>query len=120
MTDALPLEPGSAPEPGRPVALSALVARATAPNPGIMTGPGTNTYLAGTDELVVVDPGPDDPGHLDALAELGSGQVRWIVVTHTHPDHAPGAAGLALPVIAVRIAAAIDCAAPATRCGSPR
>jgi glyoxylase-like metal-dependent hydrolase (beta-lactamase superfamily II) len=95
MSHALVLEPSGAPEPGRPVALSARVARATAPNPGMMTGPGTNTYLVGTTELAVVDPGPDDAGHLDALAELGAGRIRWIVVTHTHPDHAPGAAGLA-------------------------
>ena len=94
MTQALPLEPDRRPRPGRPVALSALVVRATAPNPGMMTGPGTNTYLVGTGELAVVDPGPDDAGHLDALAELGSGRIRWVVVTHTHPDHAPGAAGL--------------------------
>ena len=77
------------------MALCASVVRVTAPNPGIMTGPGTNTYLVGTHELVVVDPGPDDAGHLDALAESGAGRIRWIVVTHTHPDHAPGAAGLA-------------------------
>lgn len=77
------------------MAVSPLVVRMTAPNPGMMTGPGTNTYLVGTDTLVVVDPGPDDDGHLDALAELGAGRVRTIVVTHTHPDHAPGAAGLA-------------------------
>jgi glyoxylase-like metal-dependent hydrolase (beta-lactamase superfamily II) len=77
------------------VALSALVVRATAPNPGMMTGPGTNTYLVGTDQLAVIDPGPDDAGHLDLLAGLGAGRIRWIVVTHTHPDHAPGAAGLA-------------------------
>ncbi len=95
MSHALVLEPSGAPEPGRPVALSARVARATAPNPGMMTGPGTNTYLVGTTELAVVDPGPDDVGHLDVLAELGAGRIRWIVVTHTHPDHAPGAAGLA-------------------------
>jgi len=95
VTDALPVEPASVPEPGRPVALSALVARATAPNAGMMTGPGTNSYLVGTDELAVVDPGPDDASHLDALAELGAGRIRWVVVTHTHPDHAPGAAGLA-------------------------
>jgi len=92
---APPLEPAGAPEPGRPVALSALVVRATAPNPGMMTGPGTNSYLVGTDELVVVDPGPDHADHLDSLAELGSGRIRWVVVSHTHPDHAPGAAGLA-------------------------
>ena len=95
MTPALALDPGRVPEPGRPAALSALVARVTAPNPGMMTGPGTNSYLVGSDALAVVDPGPDDAGHLDALAELGGGRIRWIVVTHTHPDHAPGAAGLA-------------------------
>jgi glyoxylase-like metal-dependent hydrolase (beta-lactamase superfamily II) len=61
----------------------------------MMTGPGTNSYLVGTDEVAMVDPGPDDAGHLDTLAELGAGRIRWIVVTHTHPDHAPGAAGLA-------------------------
>lgn len=60
-----------------------------------MTGPGTNSYLVGTDEVVVVDPGPDDAGHLDTLADLGAGRIGAIVVTHTHPDHAPGAAGLA-------------------------
>jgi glyoxylase-like metal-dependent hydrolase (beta-lactamase superfamily II) len=87
--------PAAVPEPGRPVALSALVVRATAPNPGVMTGPGTNTYLVGSGQLAVVDPGPDDAGHLDAVAELGDGRIRWVVVTHTHPDHAPGAAGLA-------------------------
>jgi glyoxylase-like metal-dependent hydrolase (beta-lactamase superfamily II) len=95
LSPALPLDPSQPPEPGRPVALSALVVRLTAPNPGMMTGPGTNTYLVGTDTLVVVDPGPADEGHLDALAELGAGRIRAIVVTHTHPDHAPGASGLA-------------------------
>ncbi len=95
MSAAPPLEPAAAPEPGRPVALSASVVRVTAANPGMMTGPGTNTYLVGTDDLVALDPGPDDGAHLDALAELGAGRIRWIVVTHTHPDHSPGAAGLA-------------------------
>ena len=83
------------PEPGRPLALSPLVVRATAPNPGMMTGPGTNSYLVGTDEIAVVDPGPDEPSHVDTLVALGAGRIRWIVVTHTHPDHAPGAAPLA-------------------------
>jgi glyoxylase-like metal-dependent hydrolase (beta-lactamase superfamily II) len=88
-------DPAAPAAPGRPVALSSLVVRATAPNPGMMTGPGTNTYLVGTGQLAVVDPGPDVASHLDDVAALGSGRVRWIVVTHTHPDHAPGAAGLA-------------------------
>jgi glyoxylase-like metal-dependent hydrolase (beta-lactamase superfamily II) len=85
----------SVPVPGRPVALSERVVRLTAPNPGMMTGPGTNSYLVGTGELAVVDPGPDHAGHVGALAEAGAGRIRWIVVTHTHPDHAPGSAALA-------------------------
>jgi glyoxylase-like metal-dependent hydrolase (beta-lactamase superfamily II) len=81
-------------DPG-PRSVAGGVVRITAANPGIMTGPGTNTYLVGTDELAVIDPGPDQPDHLDAIAEAGGGRIRWILVTHTHPDHAPGAAGLA-------------------------
>jgi glyoxylase-like metal-dependent hydrolase (beta-lactamase superfamily II) len=75
-------------------ALSPLVRRITAGNPGMMTGPGTNTYLVGIDEIVVIDPGPDDADHLDAIAGCGGDRIRWIVCTHTHPDHSPGAAGL--------------------------
>ena len=87
------------PEP-RPIvhgvasALSPLVRRIVAPNPGMMSGPGTNTYLVGIDEIVVVDPGPDDAGHLDAIAGCGGDRIRWIVCTHTHIDHFPGVAGL--------------------------
>jgi glyoxylase-like metal-dependent hydrolase (beta-lactamase superfamily II) len=80
--------------PGVARALTPLVRRIVAPNPGKMTGPGTNTYLVGIDEIAVVDPGPDDPGHLDAIAGCGGDRIRWIVCTHTHPDHSPGAAGL--------------------------
>jgi len=75
-------------------ALSPLVRRITAANPGMMTGPGTNTYLVGIDEIVVIDPGPDDATHLDAIAGCGGDRIRWIVCTHTHPDHSPGVAGL--------------------------
>lgn len=85
---AAPLVPGVA------RAVSPLVRRILAPNPGMMTGPGTNTYLVGVDEIVVIDPGPDDSSHLDAIAACGGDRVRWIVCTHTHPDHSPGAAGL--------------------------
>ncbi len=81
-------------DPG-PRSVAGGVVRITAANPGIMTGPGTNTYLVGRDELAVIDPGPDQSDHLDAVAEAGGGRIRWILVTHTHPDHAPGAAGLA-------------------------
>jgi glyoxylase-like metal-dependent hydrolase (beta-lactamase superfamily II) len=74
-----------------------MVRRILAPNPGVFTGPGTNTYLVGIDEVVVVDPGPDlgdDPSHLDAIVGCGSDRIRWIVCTHTHPDHSPAAAAL--------------------------
>ena len=79
----------------QPVALSPLVRRVLCGNPGMMTGPGTNTYLVGDHDLVVIDPGPDDPTHIEALAEVGAGRIRTIACTHTHPDHSPGAARLA-------------------------
>jgi glyoxylase-like metal-dependent hydrolase (beta-lactamase superfamily II) len=71
--------------------------RLTAPNPGLMTGPGTNSYVLGRSEVAVIDPGPDDEGHRAALlaAIAARGTLRWILVTHTHRDHAPGAAKLA-------------------------
>lgn len=75
-------------------ALSPLVRRIVAHNPSMMTGPGTNTYLVGIDEIVVIDPGPDEASHLDAIAGCGGDRIRWIACTHTHPDHSPGVAGL--------------------------
>jgi len=79
---------------GKAVVLSARVTRVLAPNPGFMTGPGTNSYLIGTQDIAVLDPGPASEAHVDALmkaaAELG-GRIRWIVLTHTHEDHAPAA-----------------------------
>jgi len=74
--------------------LDAAVARIIAPNAGVMTGPGTNTYLVGTHELIVIDPGPDDESHLRAILAAATGPIRWILCTHTHMDHAPGAARL--------------------------
>ncbi|HEV7888080.1 MAG TPA: MBL fold metallo-hydrolase [Acidimicrobiales bacterium] len=80
---------------GEVVQLTPNVRRVLAPNPGLYTGPGTNTYLVGTEDIAVIDPGPDDSEqHLDTVAEAGQGRIRWILVTHTHPDHSPGAAGL--------------------------
>ena len=80
--------------PGVARALSPMVRRIVAPNPGMMTGPGTNTYLVGVDEIAVIDPGPDDAEHLDTIAGCGGDRIRWILCTHTHSDHSPGAAGL--------------------------
>lgn len=62
-------------------------------NPGPLTGPGTNTWLYGLGEAVVIDPGPATPSHLDAVMAAASaiGPVAMIVVTHHHQDHAEGA-----------------------------
>jgi glyoxylase-like metal-dependent hydrolase (beta-lactamase superfamily II) len=60
-----------------------------------MTGPGTNTYLIGDADIVVIDPGPDDLAHLERIVEIAGGNIRYVVVTHSHRDHAPGAATLA-------------------------
>jgi glyoxylase-like metal-dependent hydrolase (beta-lactamase superfamily II) len=71
--------------------------RLTAPNPGLMTGPGTNSYVVGSSRLAVIDPGPDDESHRAALlaAVAERGELATILVTHSHRDHAPGAAALA-------------------------
>jgi glyoxylase-like metal-dependent hydrolase (beta-lactamase superfamily II) len=75
-------------------ALSPYIRRIVADNPGAMTGPGTNTYLVGIDEIAVIDPGPATDQHLDAIAGCGGDRIRWILLTHTHPDHSPGAVPL--------------------------
>jgi glyoxylase-like metal-dependent hydrolase (beta-lactamase superfamily II) len=80
---------------GRPVRLSDRVVRVTAPNPGMMTGPGTNTYLVGTEHLAVIDPGPDVDEHIDAVVRAAGGRLRAILVTHTHADHWPATTRLA-------------------------
>jgi glyoxylase-like metal-dependent hydrolase (beta-lactamase superfamily II)/8-oxo-dGTP pyrophosphatase MutT (NUDIX family) len=81
---------------GRAVRLSPRVVRVTAPNPGLMTGPGTNSYFVGSgDAWTVIDPGPADERHLQALLAAAPGRIERILVTHTHRDHSPGAAALA-------------------------
>jgi recombination protein RecT len=77
----------------RPVALLKNVMRLTAPNPGVMTGPGTNSYLVGdaSTGYICIDPGPGDEQHLRTLWQAAGGQIRAIVCTHSHPDHSPGA-----------------------------
>ena len=71
------------------------VRRIVAPNPSMMTGPGTNTYLFGRKEIAVLDPGPNKDIHLANIRARAGAPIRWILVTHTHPDHSPGAAPLA-------------------------
>lgn len=82
-------------QPGVPVTVAEGVRRLLAPNPGMMTGPGTNTYILGECDLTVIDPGPDIGGHIDAIERLAGGRLGRIIVTHTHPDHSPGARPLA-------------------------
>ena len=75
------------------VSLLKNVQRLTAPNPGVMTGPGTNSYLVGDPDTgyIVIDPGPADAEHLERLWRAAGGNIRLIVCTHSHPDHSPGA-----------------------------
>ncbi len=71
------------------------VQRLTAPNPGRMTGPGTNTYIVGEPgAYAVIDPGPDDPVHIERIAAIVGKDLKYILCTHSHPDHSPGAAPL--------------------------
>ena len=93
-----------------PVPLQKNLWRLTAPNPSVMTGPGTNSYVVGSVDLgfFVIDPGPADASHQQRLFDVTQGQIRGILCTHSHPDHSPGArplqalceqAGKAKPVI---------------------
>lgn len=80
---------------GEAVALSPRIRRLVAPNPGPMTGPGTNTYLVGHTQVAVIDPGPAIPEHIEAIVAAAGNNITHIVCTHTHPDHSPAAAVLA-------------------------
>ena len=83
--------------PGVPVRLSERVIRITANNGSMMTGPGTNTYLVGggtENEWAVIDPGPLDPTHVQAVLDAAPGPIRWIFATHTHNDHSPATVAL--------------------------
>ena len=96
--------------------LSALVASVLAPNPGPMTLGGTNTWVLGDPALgpvVVVDPGPEDDGHLGRVLEVAGGRVATVLLTHRHPDHSEGAASFAR-----RSGCAVRAVGPAWRTGS--
>ena len=77
----------------QPVPLLKNVMRLTAPNPGVMTGPGTNSYLVGDPNTgyIAIDPGPADAQHIERLWRAAGGDIRMIVCTHSHADHSPGA-----------------------------
>ncbi len=98
--------------------LEPLVRRVLAPNPSPFTFTGTQTYIVGLgDGCAVIDPGPDDAAHLDALeAAIGGEHVCAIMCTHTHKDHSPGARPLARRTGAP----IVGCAPLAFATGGPR
>jgi len=71
------------------------VRRLIAPNPSVMTGPGTNTYMFGKNDIAILDPGPHIPEHAADILKKAGGNIRWILATHSHPDHSPGVMPLA-------------------------
>jgi glyoxylase-like metal-dependent hydrolase (beta-lactamase superfamily II) len=76
--------------PGELQTLTPLVRRMIAPNPGPFTFTGTCTYVVGRGEVAVIDPGPDDAAHVDALLRALAGEtIAYILATHTHKDHSP-------------------------------
>jgi glyoxylase-like metal-dependent hydrolase (beta-lactamase superfamily II) len=97
--------------------LEAGIARVLAHNPSAFTYHGTQTYILGTDELAVVDPGPDLPQHVEALQSAIAGRpLKAILCTHTHRDHSPAARVLA-ELTGAKI---IGCAALALETVGPR
>lgn len=88
------LRPGPASPSGGAVRLSPFVQVVVAPNAGVMTGPGTNTYVVGTAPAFVIDPAVDDDAFVEAVARA-AGSVAQILITHRHSDHVGGAARLA-------------------------
>ncbi len=83
------------PRPGEPVRVAPGVRRITCRNPGPFTGAGTNTYIVGEGAVAVIDPGPHDAAHLDAILKATAGErIIHILITHTHADHSPLAGAL--------------------------
>lgn len=81
---------------GQAVEIAPGLRRMTVPNPGPFTFHGTNSYLVGQGSVTVIDPGPDNPAHLEALLKATEGErIEAILVSHTHMDHSPAARTLA-------------------------
>ena len=68
-----------------------LIKKITAPNGGVFTGAGTNTYLVGKEDITIIDPGPNIEEHINKIIFEGAGKIKRILVTHTHTDHSPAA-----------------------------
>ncbi len=75
--------------------VSPLTRRVLAPNPGPFTYTGTCSYIVGSGDVAIIDPGPDDPRHIEVLLTAIAGErLRYVLVTHTHRDHSPAARAL--------------------------
>src|ERR687893_1113555 len=95
MADDLSFDIRSPAQAGECVRVSPLVRRIIANNPGPITFTGTCSYIVGNGKVAVIDPGPDLPGHVEALLDAVRGEtVTQIVVSHTHRDHSPAARAL--------------------------
>lgn len=95
MTSPIPFRQDMAFEYGVPDQVTPLVRRMVCNNPGPFTLHGTNTYIIGHGEVAILDPGPADEAHIEALLAAVKGEtVRHLVVTHTHADHSPAAAAI--------------------------
>jgi glyoxylase-like metal-dependent hydrolase (beta-lactamase superfamily II) len=100
-------------EYGRCDQVSPLIRRVTANNPGPFTFKGTGTYIVGQGQVAVIDPGPDDAAHLEAILAAVAGEtVTHIVITHHHSDHSPLAGPLkartGAPIYGCAVATADD------------
>ena len=90
--------------------ISPLIRRVIAPNPGPFTFTGTGAHIVGRGQVAVIDPGPDEPAHLEALMKAVEGErVTHIFVTHAHLDHSPAARPLALATGAIIYAGGEPC-----------
>ena len=97
------------PRYGEAVTIAPGIRRVTAKNPGPFTFHGTNTFLVGDRDVAVIDPGPDDPAHVEAVMRaVGGAPVAKILVTHSHADHCG-----AVPLLKERTGAPVFAAAPA-------
>ena len=91
-----------------------------APNPGPMTLAGTNTYIVGGGPAYVIDPGPDDAAHLEAVREAAAGEIAGVLLTHGHSDHTAGAEALGAPVLWGEAGTIDEAAAIAAALGEPQ
>jgi glyoxylase-like metal-dependent hydrolase (beta-lactamase superfamily II) len=93
MSDDIPFDKKFALPPGQVEEVVSGIRRLVAPNPGPFTFTGTVTYILGRGRVAIIDPGPDDPRHVDAILAATAGEeVSHIFVTHTHRDHSPATA----------------------------